>query len=99
MTTKEIEWGAVQGPMSWDAAKELELGGWRLPTVPELTALFDYDKGESREQAMAGKDFWSSSSYAANTSYAWYVNFINGYVNYYNKYSSYFVRLVRGVTT
>ena len=98
MTTKEIEWGEIKGPMSWYEAKELEVAGWRLPTIPELTTLFDYDKGWAREQAMAGKTFWAPSAYASVTCLAWRVSFSSGYVFYDSKDSSVFVRLVRGGT-
>ena len=98
MTTKEIEWGEILRPMSWYEAKELERGGWRLPTIPDLTSLFDYDKGESREQAMAGKAFWTPSAYAALTDFAWIVYFNIGLVSYSDKFGRYYVRLVRGGT-
>jgi len=39
--------------------------------------------------------FWTSSSYAANANYAWFVNFSYGSVSSSNKNYSYSVRCVR----
>jgi len=38
---------------------------------------------------------WSSSSYAGNSSSAWYVNFFTGSVSIVDKSSNYYVRCVR----
>lgn len=40
-------------------------------------------------------EYWSSSPYAGNSDYAWYVYFGDGYANNYNKGISYHVRAVR----
>ena len=39
--------------------------------------------------------YWSSSTYRANPTYAWFVYFDNGYVGYYDKTDFRFVRAVR----
>ncbi|MCP4695457.1 MAG: DUF1566 domain-containing protein [Gammaproteobacteria bacterium] len=64
---------------------------WRMPTPGELSSIVDI----SRLYPAIYKDyfpntpssgFWSSSSYAHDRNYAWYVHFIGGYVygNYKN---------------
>jgi hypothetical protein len=78
-----------------------EAGDWHLPNRNELWSLVDY--GRSNPALPSGHPFtsvqsniyWSSTSYASNTSYAWYVNVSSGTVNYGNKYSSYSVWPVR----
>jgi len=93
--TNSLEWGEVQGPMTWYEAKNLEKDDWRLPNVTELTSLFAYGKGEPKDEKMKDRRFWSSSSYAAYTDLAWHVHFSNGNVSYNFKYAYYYVRCVR----
>jgi uncharacterized protein (TIGR02145 family) len=40
--------------------------------------------------------YWSSTTYASNTSFAWYVDFYYGYVNGNYKSDNSYVRCVRG---
>ncbi len=57
----------------------------------------DCDKS-SNCSSMFGKDegwYWSSSSYAADSSRAWYVYFANGFVGFDDKGSAYNARCVR----
>jgi len=91
-----IEWGKVQGPMTWHKAKLLEIDGWKLPGVTKLTSMFNYIKGAAKEKSMENKIFWSEAS-AADPSNAWVIYFDNGYVSYSGKNDSYFVRLVRDI--
>ena len=73
---------------------------WRLPNAKELQSIVDY--GTSRP-AIDGTYFpntqsdiyWSSTTDAGSSGYAWYVYFSYGYVSGYNKASSYYVRAVR----
>ena len=44
----------------------------------------------------ATNNYWSSTSYAADTTNAWNVNFDNGNVNNNDKGNSNYVRCVRG---
>ena len=76
--------------------------GWRLPTIEELSSLVD--TSQSRLVLPAGHPFtnvqssyyWSSSSYAAYTSYAWNVYFGDGGVSFLDKDFGYYAWCVRG---
>jgi len=89
------------GPFSWETAQEhcRNLGeGWRCPTDKELESIVDrllYDPA-SAMPGMASFNYWSSTTLASNTSYAWCVVFNNGHVYYDGKSGSYYVRAVRG---
>jgi hypothetical protein len=75
---------------------------WRLPMVNDLADLVDY--GKSSSPAIDTSTFpntqsnfyWSSSTYAQSTSYAWGVSFYSGYVYSYNKTYNLYVRCVTG---
>ena len=75
---------------------------WRLPNRRELRSLVDY--GRYSPALPSGHPFtgvqtgfyWSSTTYANNTSYAWYVYLSDGYVSYGFKTGSYYVWPVRG---
>jgi len=98
-----LEWSDVAGQMSLCEADEYadSLGdGWRLPTIEELETLIDRSKANpaSPFPGMTSECFWSSSSYAGDSYYAWYVDFYNGSVNSYDKTGSNYVRCVRSGT-
>ena len=95
---------------SWSTAKKLtsnfaNYGDWRLPKEDELSSLVDYthssltwSKAPINETwfpntPMAG--YWSSSSYAGDSSNAWDVHFSKGVTNYFDKDSYQSVRFVR----
>jgi len=90
------------GPMSWEAAMGyaagLNLGGktgWRLPTADELQGLF-VSSCKSRMSAVSySSNYWSSTTIANYTSYAWRVSFHDGFVHGDYKSRSYLVRAVR----
>ena len=93
--------------MTWKDAmkfcKELDFAeykGWRLPTIEELQSIVAYEKHNSAiDEAFENTKnsyYWSSTTYASGTGYAWGVNFYSGNVNYYNKTGYDYVRPVRG---
>jgi hypothetical protein len=58
--------------------------GWRLPNVRELQTIVDESQANSPaidSSAFAGtpdNDYWTSSTYAPTSGYAWYVSFGDG---------------------
>ena len=77
---------------------------WRLPSVEELITLFDYKSKESIadqliEQGYIGPHtyyYWSSTTYAHDSNFAWFVSMSDGLVFNYYKTSYYYVWPVRG---
>lgn len=71
---------------------------WRLPNKNELASLLDYDRSEapySDFPDMPGSKFWSSTTTASGTDYAWNVYFNNGSVNGNYKILDSSIRCVR----
>jgi hypothetical protein len=76
---------------------------WRIPTIVELQTILlgPYSCGTSPcidptfgpTQASV---YWSSSSLAGTTNYAWGIDFNNGFVHQFNKGTSNYARAVRG---
>jgi len=99
-----LEWEVVTKPkMTWNDAIEYatSLGeGWRLPTITELLTLVDHSKYDhcckTNSLKCVSSYYWSSTTYASYTSYAWYVYFYNGVVNHNYKTGNMYVRCVRG---
>jgi hypothetical protein len=74
---------------------------WRLPTVKEIASIVNMGRYYPAMEKtffphVMSAFYWSSTSYAYYTGYAWGVYFDYGSDNYYAKDSSYFVRAVRG---
>ena len=74
---------------------------WRLPSSRELLSIVSNDRVDPAIDLAyfpntLGWVVWSSSPYAYNSYYAWYVNFSHGYVYDGSKGSALYVRLVRG---
>ncbi len=76
-------------------------GDWRLPTSNELENLLDAQNfnpalptGHPFSNVRANF-YWSSSAYANNTNYAWYVSMGNGYVGINYKTRDFYVWPVR----
>jgi hypothetical protein len=76
-------------PMTFKTAfkycEGLELGDkkWRLPTVSELMTLIDHNKIDPAIDKSFFPDtqflgYWTSTSYAGNVQWVWYVDFYNG---------------------
>ncbi len=68
---------------------------WRLPTVPELVAAWDYELGAPVVSGFNSNYYWSSATHASNSSSAWYVYFRSGIVRSSSKTDNYYVRCVR----
>ena len=93
---------------TWEAAlsycEGLSLGGysdWRLPHVRELESITSdtnyYPVINTTYFPNTKKwDYWSSTTSAYSSSYAWFVNFSYGAVNVSSKTESNYVRCVRG---
>ncbi len=77
-------------------------GDWRLPNAKELYSLIDLGRyGSALPSGHPFTDvqsdyYWSSTTYADSTSYAWFVNLNDGYVYNYSKVLSLYVWPVRG---
>ena len=100
MTNEQLEWGPDEGEMTWTEAvafAKAKGDGWRLPSVPELVAQFDYDKGEPKGAGWKRDWYWSSSAYVDNTEFAWIVDFYSGNTYFSVVSNTYRVRCVRSV--
>jgi len=80
---------------------------WRVPNIKELASLVNYGNVSPAigETTGGGEDpftntqsdyYWSSTTYAGITDFAWYVYFSGGRVGYVGKTNTYYVRPVRG---
>ena len=90
-----------EGAKSYCSTLSLDHGGWRLPTIEELETLVDdgrYNPSvtEGVFQHISSSYYWSSTTYANNTNYAWVVYFYYG--GSYSGAKTYgrYVRCVRG---
>ena len=76
--------------------KKSSVGKFRLPTIQELLSLVDYTKHNPASNVdITSYYYWSSTTSASFTSFAWGVNFSSGGSDDYYKYSSLYVRCVR----
>jgi len=77
-----------------------EQDDWRLPNFNELYSIADRSRFEPAIDSIfvnvVSSGYWSATTNASNTSYAWIVDFSNGYDVYNDKSYSYYVRCVRG---
>ena len=109
-TTTGLEWQATPFAESMkhadavQACADLRLGGhddWRLPTRAELLTLVDDARYSPAIDTDAFPDtpsawFWTSTPYASDDSYAWFVYFGLGDSGFGLRVSSNRVRAVRG---
>ena len=108
-STTGLQWqdDAIGSVMAWTAAidycENLTLdtySDWRLPNLKELISIVDDTKVDPSIDTLvfqntASDDYWSSTTYAGHSDYAWYVYFRYGYQSYYVKANSIYVRCVR----
>ncbi|MBF0153337.1 MAG: DUF1566 domain-containing protein [Magnetococcales bacterium] len=78
-------------------------GDWRLPNKVELKSLIDISQTSYPPlptshpfSGVVNSLYWTSTTYAKSTSYAWDVGFISGYVTHGLKTGTYGVWPVRG---
>jgi len=109
--TRGLMWqddaAAASTQLTWqnaiDHCEALDLGGytdWRLPNIKELKSIVDRSKSTapiiySAFQNTTSNYYWSATTYANRTSFAWLVYFYLGSDSWYNKSHSYYVRCVR----
>ena len=96
-TKTNLEWSKENfGPMSWNnAIKQFDgSNGWRLPTIEELITLVDRTKlGPATDlPKMLPSYYWSSTTNATHTDFAWIVDFYYSNDGNYLKSNSYYVR-------
>ncbi len=110
-TTPEsiLEWQTDDpGEMVWQVAMDYcqnltfdSKADWRLPNVDELQTILDRSKfypatDKTMFPHIHSTYYWSSTTYAYNTDFAWYVNFSHGLVGRYGKSDNFYIRCVRG---
>ena len=95
------------GSNSWEDAigycENLSLGGhtdWRLPNIKELESItddsFDAPVIDTNYFPNAQRSlYWSSTTFASMSSYAYYIDFTSGRIYYYAKWVPFYTRCVR----
>ena len=102
----------MAGTYTWENAisycESLSFGGytdWRLPNIKELRSIADSTKNNptidivyfpSTQWSGYLARYWSSTTHAYYTSYAWLVHFSDSSVDGDDKTDNYYVRCVRG---
>lgn len=95
-TIKTATWTVA---IDYCEALNLAGGGWRLPNKKELLSVVDYVRYSPSISPVfdhtISNYYWSSTTYADYTSYAWLVYFYYGRTSSYYKSSTNNVRCVR----
>jgi len=77
----------------------LDGGAWRLPTIEELVSITDKSRTnpsiDPTFQSVISSVYWSSTTNASDSDYAWVVNFYRGNDLWYGKSVIRYVRCVR----
>jgi hypothetical protein len=88
VTYAHLDWAEAK---AYAAALDLDGGGWRLPSYPELGSLVDFSFRQSRIDPVAfpgtpAAGFLTATLHSGASPPAWVVNFDNGYgiVNFDN---------------
>lgn len=87
---------------SWSQLNDLSAGGWRLPRIDELVTIVESENfapaiNTSIFPNTPQSSFWSASTYAGDSTNAWFVNFKDGSNGtWLTRIPKYSVRLVRG---
>ncbi len=83
-----IKQGKWQEAIDYCAALQLDGGRWRLPTLVELETIVDNGTGNPSitessftKIILSYSRYWTSTPFAYDTSYAWYVDFYRGVSN------------------
>lgn len=106
MTKLEWQDDIKENAMNWKSAikycDELSLDGysdWRLPNLNELNSIVNDSKSspaiDIAFENIALNGYWSSTSFASYTHYAWTVGFGYGLLSNHNKLHDFYVRCVR----
>jgi hypothetical protein len=89
---------------AWDYCTDNSAGlpgtGWRLPSIGELMSIVYYGTYNPAINGTAftgtnASHYWSATTYANSSGYAWYVNFYRGLVYFNVKSGTLYVRCVR----
>jgi hypothetical protein len=93
IASQNFEWGQI----SDKKMNQQEAEGWckkqggRLPTMIELLQAY-----KDKIPGFKSDRYWSSTTYAGYTDFAWFVGFYGGGPDYDYKTNAYYVRCVRG---
>ena len=87
-----LVWGELF-ESDWESAQPKCPQGWRLPTVQELYTAYIH-----KVSGFQSNYYWSSSTYAQGTNYAWLVDFDDGGVLVSGYRASIYVRCVKEKT-
>jgi len=96
-TIKTANWADAA---TYCTSLNLDGPGWRLPSIEELVSITDKSRTnpsiDPTFQNVTSNLYWSSTTYAFLSGYAWGVNFYYGGDGLGAKTSSFYVRCVRG---